>query len=66
MPLLDEGVDVWRPVQVAKRSDGYYEVTGHNDAPEDENWAFETGDIVSCELRELGDKKQHLVIITKK
>lgn len=65
MPLLNEGVDVWRPVQAVKRSNGYYEVTSKNDNPDDEIWAYKTGDIVSCELKEPDGKEKHLVIIKK-
>jgi hypothetical protein len=65
MPLSDEGVNVWRPVQAIKRIDGSFEVTSHNDDPEDETWAFSTGDIVCCALKEFDDGEKHLVIKEK-
>ena len=65
MPLLNEGTNVWRPVQTIKRFDGFYEVASRNDNPEDEEWAFSTGDIVRCEVKELDDKEDHLLIVEK-
>ena len=65
MPLLGEGVNVWRPVQAIKRPDGFYKIASHNDDPADENWAFSTGDIVRCESKGLNDGEEHLVIIEK-
>ena len=65
MPLLDEGVNVWRPVEAIQRLDGYYKITSHNDDPEDENWAFSTGDIVRCETKKFDNGEKHLVIKEK-
>jgi hypothetical protein len=48
--LLDEGVDVWRPVDAVQLEDGWYRITGVKADP-DERWAFDTGDVVRCELR---------------
>jgi hypothetical protein len=49
--LLDEGVDVWRPV-VAEYlgGDRYRLISG---PPEGEVWPFAHGDIVRCEKRHL-------------
>jgi hypothetical protein len=50
--LLDEGVDVWRPVE-ARREGSYYRITGS--VPESEKWAFSPGSLVRCEQRELSE-----------
>jgi len=41
MPLLNEGTDVWRPVEAEALGNGLYRVTGQ--APDDEEWAFPSG-----------------------
>jgi hypothetical protein len=53
VPLLDEGVDVWRPVHAEVLPDGRYRIVTENPDPEDERWAFVTGAVVFCEEREL-------------
>lgn len=53
--LLDEDVDVWRPV-LAEHLDGdRYRLVG--ETPEDEVWPFATGDIVNCKLRKLSGNR---------
>jgi hypothetical protein len=47
--LLDEGVDVWRPVQAQVEGDGVYRLP--DSAPADETWAFPAGSRVRCEHR---------------
>jgi hypothetical protein len=45
--LLDEGVEVWRPVEAVDDGDTFVlPVT----APEGEHWAFSPGSRVRCEL----------------
>ena len=51
--LLDEGVDVWRPVQASRRIGETFEIVSKNDDPEDEHWQFPSGALVRCEEREL-------------
>lgn len=53
VPLLDEGVDVWRPVHAEVLPHGRYRIVTENSEPEDERWAFSTGEVVLCEEREL-------------
>jgi hypothetical protein len=55
MRLLDEGVDVWRPVQAEPRSDGSYVVLGP--VPADEEWEFAPRTIVRCEPKMLTEGK---------
>jgi len=51
--LLDEGTDVWRPVDAIQVGDATYEIVGGNGDPEVEHWEFATGDLVRCEQRAL-------------
>jgi len=44
MPLLNEGLDVWRPVNAERLTDDTYRVLG--EMPADEEWA---GSAVRCE-----------------
>jgi hypothetical protein len=55
MPLLNEGVDVWRPVEAMKIGETGYMVT--ENPPPDEEWAFQPGHILRCEERELSGGK---------
>lgn len=50
--LLDEGVDVWRPVPATALGNGQYRLLQTDDYdPETENWEFLPGVTVTCELR---------------
>ena len=52
--LLDEGVDVWRPVDAEPLGDGRYRLLGAPDYdPEIETWVFPPGTVVQCEARYL-------------
>jgi hypothetical protein len=51
--LIDEGVDVWRPVEATAEVDGTFRLPDH--APEGEVWQFPPGTVVRCELRQLAD-----------
>ena len=50
IPLLDENVDVWRPVQAQVLASGGYQIVSQKD-DDDEHWAFATGRVVECEER---------------
>jgi hypothetical protein len=50
--LLDEGVDVWAPVQAISVGTGY---RLPKVAPEGQTWRFSPGALVRCALRDLGD-----------
>jgi hypothetical protein len=55
--LLDEGVDVWRPVAAEHLGGNLYRLIGER--PEDEVWRFAAGDVVKCQTRRLsGDGGQ--------
>jgi hypothetical protein len=65
--LLDEGVDVWRPVEAMHIKDDLYRITSINPDDENEKWQFSTGDLVQCEMKILTDskRKQELVAVNK-
>jgi hypothetical protein len=48
--LLDERIDVWRPVEAVEDGEVFVLPTT---APEGENWRFAPGSRVRCELRQL-------------
>jgi hypothetical protein len=52
VPLLDQHVAMWRPVEAEMLSDGLYRIVGGNSDP-GERWAFNTGQIVRCEERDI-------------
>ena len=52
--LLDEGIDLWRPVDAEKVGDDFYRLIGS--PPDDtENWEFKTGSVVRVENRMLSE-----------
>jgi hypothetical protein len=50
--LLDEGVDVWRPVQAECLSGNTYRIVSQPYDRSIESWQFEPGDVVLCEMIE--------------
>ena len=52
--LLDEAVDVWRPVPAAHIRDDIFQLSS-DPVPEAEEWEFEPGTLVRCEWRPLSD-----------
>ena len=54
VPLLDEGVNVWRPTKAEQLPDGTYRVLATPDYdPDDEKWEFPPGTKVIGEMRNL-------------
>jgi hypothetical protein len=49
VPLLREGVDVWRPVAATRQGESMFRLIASQ--PEDEVWCFPPGSIVRCEQR---------------
>lgn len=47
--LLNEAVEVWRPVEATPEGSGVYRLSA--DQPEGEEWAFPPGSRVVCEDR---------------
>jgi hypothetical protein len=44
--LLNEGIDVWRPVSAKALGDGEFQIIGN--VPSDEEWQFAPGTRVRC------------------
>jgi len=51
--LLDEGTDVWRPVEAIRIGENMWRLCGP--IPEDETWQFQPNDVVKCEEKWLSD-----------
>jgi hypothetical protein len=52
LALLDEGVDVWRPVQAEHLEANMYRVLEQPYDRTIECWQFDPGDVVLCEMVE--------------
>ncbi len=52
--LLNEGIEVWRPVEALHLKDDIYQITSIKDDP-DEEWKFVSGEIVHCKSRVFSD-----------
>jgi len=46
--LLDEGVDVWRPVRAKHLAGDVYQIADQPYDAETERWEFVPGDVVRC------------------
>lgn len=60
--LLDEGVDVWRPVEARQLSESTFQIVG-DPVPEDETWSFQPGDIVVAEHRPASGEDEVLTAV---
>jgi hypothetical protein len=49
--LLNEGVDVWRPVDALWLRCDVYQLSAQRQKPEDEEWEFGPGEFVRCRER---------------
>ena len=65
VPLLDEGTEVWRPVEAIKIGEGIYRIVSDNQKPDDELWKYVTGDIVRCIRQMLSSGFESIVAIEK-
>jgi len=52
MPLLEEGIDVWRPVLARRISGDSYRILDQDYDRDVETWEFEPGTIVKCRQEE--------------
>lgn len=59
MPLLNEGTDVWRPVEAEALSAGRYRILGP--VSDSEEWAFVPGSIVRGVAKVFGDGNRVIV-----
>jgi hypothetical protein len=64
MPLLGEGVDVWRPVS-SRPLGGELFLIDFQPIPETEEWAFAPGDVIRCVDRNFADGSVHLTAVAK-
>ncbi len=53
--LIDEGVDVWRPVKAERIKKSLFRILDQPYNREIELWQFGPGDLVICELMESSD-----------
>lgn len=53
--LLDEGVDVWRPIQAEHLEGDTYRIVSQAYDRSVESWQFEPGDVVLCEMIDSSD-----------
>lgn len=61
--LLNEGVEVWRPVKARRLGQATYQIADDT-PPEGETWAFQPGDIVVVEPRS-GDGDEALIAVAR-
>jgi hypothetical protein len=53
--LLDEGAEVWRPVQARREGIEAFRIVGPRPQPEGERWEFPLGSLVTCRPRRYAD-----------
>ncbi|CAA9247883.1 MAG: hypothetical protein AVDCRST_MAG93-1606 [uncultured Chloroflexia bacterium] len=63
--LLNEGVDVWRPVKAMHQGMDVYKIVSQNPAPDDETWEFQHGDCVRCEVRTSASGETRLTAVAR-
>lgn len=61
--LLDEGVDVWRPVQARPLDRGLFRIIGVEADTSDETWQFPAGAIVKCEYKQFADGGSGMIAV---
>lgn len=49
--LVNEVVDVWRPVQAIQINENRYKLVEEQSVPEDEDWEFAPGEVVEVTTR---------------
>ena len=59
MPLLNEGTDAWRLVQVTPLEGAVYRVEGP--MPDGEQWEFAPGTLVQCRWKKFSDGEDKLI-----
>jgi hypothetical protein len=57
--LIDEGVDVWRPVKAKPMGDDLFLLLGP--VPPDELWEFQPGQVVRCREKAFSSNERGLV-----
>lgn len=63
--LLEEGCDVWRPVQARPLDGGFFRIVGVNADTSDEIWQFPEGAIVKCDKKRFADGTIGLIAVER-
>ncbi|WP_375382723.1 hypothetical protein [uncultured Sphingomonas sp.] len=63
MRLLDEGVDVWRPVEAESLPSDGYRILGP--VPDGETWEFQPGAIVRGQQHRFSGGEQGIVAVSR-
>ncbi len=61
--LLDDGVEVWRPVQARPLDDGHFRIIGVDADTSDETWQFPVGAIVKCVSKKFADGTSGMIAV---
>ena len=61
--LLNEGTEVWRPVEAEVLGDDCFKIVSENTDPNDETWEFPPGSIVRCARRAFEKEVEQFVAI---
>jgi len=61
--LLDEGVDVWRPVLSRPLDHGHFRIIGVDADTSDETWQFHVGAIAKCVNKQFADGTSGLIVV---
>jgi hypothetical protein len=64
--LLNEGVDVWRPVQARPLGTDLFRIVGVDADVRDESWQFPAGAIVRCETRQFSGNQVGLTAVERR
>jgi hypothetical protein len=65
LELFNEGTDCWRPVEATFLGGDVYCITSPNPDPNEEQWAFNSGDKVRCSTKVFSDGDSELVAFEK-
>jgi hypothetical protein len=63
--LLDEGTNVWCPVEAVHVRNDVYQIVEVNSDTENTRWAFETGAKVTCRPTLTNDRKETILVAYK-
>ena len=62
VPLLEEGIDVWRPVLARRISGDTYRILDQDYDRDVETWEFEPGSVVTCRQEERDGRRIQVAI----
>ena len=63
--LLDEGTDVWRPVEAEWIANDQFRISSDTGVSSEEVWEFQPGDTVRCERRALAEGNEVYVAVAR-